>query len=38
MHPGPGVDGPGPGVMMYQPGMPCVGHDVADRVRRDPTE
>jgi hypothetical protein len=22
MHPGPGVDGPGPGVMMYQPGMP----------------
>ena len=20
MHPGPGVDGPGPGVMMYQPG------------------
>jgi len=23
MHPGPGVDGPGPGVMMYQPGMPA---------------
>ncbi len=23
MHPGPGVDGPGPGVMMYQPGCPC---------------
>jgi hypothetical protein len=22
MHPGPGVDGPGPGVMMYQPGVP----------------
>ncbi|MCE5266513.1 MAG: hypothetical protein LLG00_01315 [Planctomycetaceae bacterium] len=22
MHPGPGVDGPGPGVMMYQPGTP----------------
>jgi hypothetical protein len=22
MHPGPGVDGPGPGVMMYQPGLP----------------
>lgn len=22
MHPGPGVDGPGPGVMMYQPGSP----------------
>ena len=22
MHPGPGVDGPGPGVMMYQPGIP----------------
>ncbi|MCE5303380.1 MAG: hypothetical protein LLF97_09770 [Planctomycetaceae bacterium] len=22
MHPGPGVDGPGPGVMMYQPGGP----------------
>ena len=22
MHPGPGVDGPGPGVMMYQPDMP----------------
>ena len=22
MHPGPGVDGPGPGVMMHQPGMP----------------
>ena len=22
MHPGPGVDGPGPGVMMYQPGAP----------------
>ena len=25
MHPGPGVDGPGPGVMMYQPGGPSVG-------------
>jgi hypothetical protein len=25
MHPGPGVDGPGPGVMMYQPGMPSMG-------------
>jgi hypothetical protein len=25
MHPGPGVDGPGPGVMMYQPGAPSVG-------------
>jgi hypothetical protein len=23
MHPGPGVDGPGPGVMMYQPGTPA---------------
>ncbi len=23
MHPGPGVDGPGPGVMMYQPTMPA---------------
>ena len=23
MHPGPGVDGPGPGVMMYQPEMPA---------------
>lgn len=23
MHPGPGVDGPGPGVMMYPPSMPC---------------
>jgi len=22
MHPGPGVDGPGPGVMMYQPAIP----------------
>jgi hypothetical protein len=22
MHPGPGVDGPGPGVMMYQPAVP----------------
>ncbi|MEN6458611.1 MAG: hypothetical protein ABFC63_06740 [Thermoguttaceae bacterium] len=22
MHPGPGVDGPGPGVMMYQPNVP----------------
>jgi hypothetical protein len=22
MHPGPGVDGPGPGVMMYQPDVP----------------
>ena len=22
MHPGPGVDGPGPGVMMHQPGVP----------------
>ena len=33
MHPGPGVDGPGPGVMMYQPGAPCAVHDVADRVR-----
>jgi len=22
MHPGPGVEGPGPGVMMYQPGAP----------------
>ena len=22
MHPGPGVDGPGPGVMMYQPAAP----------------
>jgi hypothetical protein len=25
MHPGPGVDGPGPGVMMYQPPAPNVG-------------
>jgi hypothetical protein len=25
MHPGPGVDGPGPGVMMYQPATPQVG-------------
>ena len=25
MHPGPGVDGPGPGVMMYQPPMAPVG-------------
>lgn len=25
MHPGPGVDGPGPGVMMYQPGVPGPG-------------
>ena len=25
MHPGPGVDGPGPGVMMYQPGPPTTG-------------
>jgi hypothetical protein len=25
MHPGPGVDGPGPGVMMYQPPTPQVG-------------
>jgi hypothetical protein len=25
MHPGPGVDGPGPGVMMNQPGMPNTG-------------
>lgn len=25
MHPGPGVDGPGPGVMMYQPGSPANG-------------
>ena len=25
MHPGPGVDGPGPGVMMYQPPMPQSG-------------
>jgi len=25
MHPGPGVDGPGPGVMMYQPPMPHPG-------------
>ncbi len=25
MHPGPGVDGPGPGVMMYQPGGPSIG-------------
>ncbi len=25
MHPGPGVDGPGPGVMMYQPGPPMSG-------------
>ena len=23
MHPGPGVDGPGPGVMQYQPAAPC---------------
>ncbi|MBN1910908.1 MAG: hypothetical protein JW818_14275 [Pirellulales bacterium] len=23
MHPGPGVDGPGPGVMMHQPAMPA---------------
>jgi len=23
MHPGPGVDGPGPGIMTYQPAMPC---------------
>jgi len=22
MHPGPGVDGPGPGVMMYEPAAP----------------
>ena len=25
MHPGPGVDGPGPGVMLYQPPTPQVG-------------
>jgi len=25
MHPGPGVDGPGPGVCMYQPGGPATG-------------
>lgn len=25
MHPGPGVDGPGPGVMSYQPSMPSPG-------------
>jgi hypothetical protein len=25
MHPGPGVDGPGPGVMAYQPAMPLIG-------------
>jgi hypothetical protein len=25
MHPGPGVDGPGPGVMMHQPNMPSPG-------------
>ena len=25
MRPGPGVDGPGPGVMMHQPGMPSPG-------------
>ncbi|MBN2474116.1 MAG: hypothetical protein JXB62_05890 [Pirellulales bacterium] len=25
MHPGPGVDGPGPGVMMYQPTPPVTG-------------
>ncbi|MEE9602818.1 MAG: hypothetical protein V3V75_05900, partial [Thermoguttaceae bacterium] len=25
MHPGPGVDGPGPGVMMYQPAAPSSG-------------
>ena len=25
MRPGPGVDGPGPGVMMYQPGAPSSG-------------
>ncbi len=25
MHPGPGVDGPGPGVMMYQPCVPTPG-------------
>ena len=25
LHPGPGVDGPGPGVMMYQPNGPSVG-------------
>jgi hypothetical protein len=25
MHPGPGVDGPGPGVMLYQPATPQVG-------------
>ncbi len=24
MHPGPGVDGPGPGVMVYQPAAPAV--------------
>lgn len=25
MHPGPGVDGPGPGVLMHQPAMPTAG-------------
>lgn len=24
MHPGPGVDGPGPGVMVYQPAVPAI--------------
>ena len=33
MHPGPGVDGPGPGVAMYQSGGPSTGHDLANPFR-----
>ena len=34
MHPGPGVDGPGPGVMTYQPAAPQVAAVVANPLRR----
>ena len=33
MHPGPGVDGPGPGVMTYNPGGPDDARSIANRLR-----
>ena len=34
MHPGPGVDGPGPGVMMYQPRHTHAADIIADGLYR----